>query len=153
MEHKMDTNEEKTTIGQEIQTNIGIFKGSLQTFKLNLDDRLKYGCYESSCSQYYNLKLEFVSFLNCLEESIISLNSLLFQNINSIYHQTLMELCCRLDVDKLRDDVSIIEQSDDLDEVKVQHLWKLCHQASNATRIMITIAELRLQEIEEQILL
>lgn len=149
----MDTREDKTTIGQEIQIAIGILKGNLQVFKSNLEDRLNDGYYECSCSQYYNLKLELVSFLNSLDESFIALNNLLFQNINSIYHQTLMELCCRLDVDKFRDDISIIEQSGDLDEIKVQHLWKLCHQASNTTKLMITIAELRLQEIEEQILL
>lgn len=153
MEYKMDTDNEQTTLGQEIQIAIGVLKGNLQTFKLNLEDRLKYGYYECSCGQYYDLKLELVSFLNSLDESIIPLNNLLFQNINSIYHQCLMELCCRLDVEKFRDDMELIEQSDDLDEIKVQHLWKLCHQASNATRIMITIAEMRLQEIDAKILL
>lgn len=153
MEYKMDTDNEQTTLGQEIQIVIGILKGNLQTFKLNLEERLNYGGYECSCGQYYNLKLELVSFLNSLDEIIIPLNSLLFQNINSIYHLTLMELCCWVDVNKFRDDMEAIEQSDDLDEIRVQHLWKLCHLASNATRIMITIAEMRLQEIETKILL
>lgn len=149
----MDTDNEQTTLGQEIQIAIGILKGNLQTFKSNLEDRLKYGCYECSCSQYYDLKLELISFLNSLDESIIPLNNLLFQNINSIYHQCLMELSCRLDVEKFRDDMEVIEQSDELDEIRVQHLWKLCHLVSNATRIMITIAEMRLQEIDSKILL
>lgn len=149
----MDTDNEQTTLGQEIQIAIGILKGNLQTFKSNLEDRLKYGCYECSCSQYYDLKLELISFLNSLDESIIPLNNLLFQNINSIYHQCLMELSCRLDVEKFRDDMEVIEQSDELDEIRVQHLWRLCHRASNATRIMITIAEMRLQEIDAKILL
>lgn len=153
MEHKMNTDNEKTTLGQEIQITIGILKGNLQTFKLNLEDRLSYGGYECSSSQYYDLKLELVGFLNSLDEIIIPLNSLLFQNMNSIYHLTLMELCSRLDVEEFREDISAIEQSDDLDEIRVQHLWKLCHKASNATRIMITIAEMRLQEIEAKVLL
>lgn len=153
MEHKMDIDNEKNTLGQEIQIAIGVLKGNLQTFKSNLEDRLNYGCYECSCSQYYDLKLELISFLNSIDECITPLNSLLFQNMNSIYHQCLMELCCRVDVEKFRDDMELIEQSDDLDEIRVQHLWKLCHRASNATRIMITIAEMRLQEIDAKILL
>lgn len=153
MEYKMDTDDEKNTLGQEIQIAIGTLKGNLQVFKSNLEDKLNYGYYECSCSQYYDLKLELISFLNSIDEIIIPLNSLLFQNINSIYHLTLMELCCRVDVDEFREDISAIEQSDDLDEIRVQHLWKLCHKASNATRIMITIAEMRLQEIDAKILL
>jgi len=129
---------------------IGITKGTLQTFKNNLQNILMLQYCQNHEKRFYKLKDEVTSFINAMEECcILPAGELLEQNLVSKYRFIMYELCGRFHITNYRETMAELYDiySENAPEEQLLGLWYFAGMLVNESRAMLTIADCRVAEI------
>jgi hypothetical protein len=135
-------------IGLKLKEIIGVSKGSLQIFNQHLLELFENGCFKNTVQQFYDIKEELVNFWNDFEEKvIIPVEKMLYQDPQSPYQFVMLELLDRIHLMSKRKELDRIPEKADPD-MKLICLWRLCHDTQDVLRISLTIADLRMDELD-----